>query len=51
MGSAGRKIQEGGDIYIYLWLIHMVLWKKATQHCKAINIQLKINLKKEKEVN
>ena len=27
-------------MYVYLWLIH-VLWQKATQHCKAIILQLK----------
>ena len=28
---------------MYLWLIHVV-WKKPTQHCKAIILQLKIIL-------
>ena len=26
-----------------LWLIHVDVWQKSTQHCKAIIIQLKIN--------
>ena len=36
---------------MYLWLIHVDVWKKPTQYCKAIILQLKINnfffLKKE----
>ena len=40
----GRRLKREG-IYVYLWLIHIVLWQKPTQHCKAINIQWKINLK------
>ena len=32
--------------YVYLWLTHVDVWQKATQHCKAIIHQLKINLKK-----
>ena len=31
---------------MYLWLIHADVWQKPTQHCKAIILQLKINLKK-----
>jgi len=31
--------------YVYLWLIHIVVWQKPIQHCKAIILQLKINLK------
>ena len=42
-GEAGREAQEG--ICVYLWLIHVVLWQKPTQHYKAIILQLKINLK------
>ena len=34
---------EGGDIYIYLWLIHIDVWQKSNQYCKAIINQLKIN--------
>ena len=32
---------------IYWWVIHVVVWQKPTQHCKAIILQLKVNLKKE----
>ena len=35
-----REIQEGGDI-LYLWLIHVNIWQKPTQYCKAIILQLK----------
>ena len=31
-------------IYIKLWLLHVVVWQKATQHCKAIFLQLKNKL-------
>ena len=30
---------------MYLWLIHVVVWQKPTQNCKAIILQLKINFK------
>ena len=32
--------------YVYLWLIHADVWQKPTQYCKAIVLQLKINIKK-----
>ena len=28
---------------MYLWLIHIDIWQKPTQYCKAIILQLKIN--------
>ena len=31
----GREIPEGGDIYVYRWLIHAVVQQKVTRHCKA----------------
>ena len=43
---------EGGGtfkkeaIYVYLWLIHIVVQQKPTEHCKAIIFQSKINLKR-----
>ena len=30
-------------VYVYLWLIHLVLQQKPTQHCRTIILQLKIN--------
>ena len=32
--------------YIYLWLVHVNVWQKPTQYCKAIILQLKYILKK-----
>ena len=31
----GKEIQ-GGEIYVYLWLVHDDIWQKPTQDCKAI---------------
>ena len=31
------------ELYVYLWLIHTVVQQKATQHCKAIILQSKLN--------
>ena len=49
---AGREV--GGNFkrqgtYIYLWLIHVDVWQKPTQYCKAITTQLKINKLKKKD--
>jgi len=45
-GIGGRReVQEGGNIYIYLWLIHVDVWQKPTQYCKAIILELKIKNK------
>ena len=33
-------------ICVQLWLIHIAVWQKPTQHCKATILQLKINFKK-----
>ena len=38
----GRLKREG--TYVYLWLIHVAIWKKPTQYFKEIILQLKINL-------
>ena len=37
----GRFKKEG--TYGYLWLIHVDVWQKLSQHCKAIIFQLKLN--------
>ena len=38
--------------YVYLWLIHVDVWQKPTQNCKAIMLQLKINeIKKKTNLN
>ena len=45
---AGMKGKVGGSFerqwaYAYQWLIHGDVWQKPTEHCKAINFQLKIS--------
>ena len=32
-------------MHLYLWLIHVVVQQKLTQHCKEIILQIKINFK------
>ena len=44
--GVGRRFKRE-EIYVYLWLIHIVVQQKLTQHCKAIILQLKINFKKD----
>ena len=39
--EGGREGQERGDC-AYLWWIHVDVWLKPTQFCKAIILQLKI---------
>ena len=39
-----REVQKRGA-YVYLGLIHVVVWQKPTQHWKAIIFQLKKKLK------
>ena len=36
MGREGGGIKREG-IYVYLYLIHVVVQHKLTQHCKAIS--------------
>ena len=43
----GRVKREG--TYAYLRLIHVDVWQKPTPYCKAIILQLKINLKNLRE--
>ena len=42
-GSFKREVTQ-----VYLWLIHVDVWQKPTQHYKAIILQLKINKLKKK---
>ena len=35
--------------YVYLWLIHVDVWQKPTQFCKAIILQLKNKFKIKKQ--
>ena len=39
----GRKGGSMEEACVYLWLIHVDVWQKSTQHCKAIILQLKIH--------
>ena len=39
-GMGGQFKREG--TYVDLWLIHVVVWQKPTQQCKAIIFQLNI---------
>ena len=39
----GEERFKREEIYV-LWLILIVVWKKPTQYCKIIILQLKINL-------
>ena len=47
-GGGGREVQEAGDI-IHLWPIYAVVWQKPILPGKAITLQLKTNLKKERK--
>ena len=40
MGWEVGKFKREGT-YIYLWLIHTIVWQKPTQYCKEIILQLK----------
>ena len=44
-GWGGGQAQEGGT-YVCSWLIHGVVWQKATQCCLVVILQLKIIFKK-----
>ena len=47
MGEGFRR--EG--TYVHLWLIHVDVWQKPTQCCKAIVLQLKREREREKNAN
>ena len=54
--SGGKGLEVGGRFkrertYVYFWLIHVDVWQKPTQYCKAITFQLKINKLKKSEVD
>ena len=44
MGDGWRFKREGARVYV--WLSHVVIWQKPTQHCKAVILQLKTKFKK-----
>ena len=41
-GGGGGWVKREGT-YVYLWLIHVVVWQKTAQYYKTIILQLKIN--------
>ena len=51
MGWRVRARFKREGTYVYLWLLHIVVWQKPTQYCKAIILQLKIDVKKTVEEN
>ena len=40
--EVGERLKREGT-YVYLWPIHVGIWQKPTQYCKAIILQLRIN--------
>jgi len=46
--EVGEKFKREGT-YVCLWLIHVDAWEKPRQYCKAIILQLKINIFKKKK--
>ena len=38
--GGGRGVQDGGT-HVHPWLIHVDVWQKPPQYCKAIILQLK----------
>ena len=47
MGGMGWEVGGGfrkEGRYVYLWLIHVDVWQKPTQHCNAIILQIKMNI-------
>ena len=45
----GVRFRREGT-YVYLWLIHIVVWQKSAPRCKAIIFQLKIKKLKKKKI-
>ena len=46
--EVGGKFKKEGT-YVYLWLIHVDVWQKPKQYCKAIILQLKLKKKQRKK--
>ena len=40
--EVGASFKREGT-HVYPWLIHVAVWQKPTQYCKAIILQLKMN--------
>ena len=37
--GGGRGVQDQ-ETYVHLWLVHVNVWQKPPQYCKAISLQL-----------
>ena len=40
-GEGGGGEGPGRGTHVHPWLIHVSVWQKPLQYCKAINLQLK----------
>ena len=40
-GEGGRRGGQNGCTHVHPWLIHVNVWQKPLQYCKAIITQLK----------
>ena len=38
-----RRAFKSEGTYVHLWLIHVDIWQKSNQYCKAVTSQLNIN--------
>ena len=45
-GVGGGREFKKEETCVYIWLFHVDVWQKLTQHCKTVILQLKINVKK-----
>ena len=43
-GGGRRGVQDSGT-HVHPWLIHVNVWQKPPQYCKAISLQLKLKIK------
>ena len=43
-GTGERRLKREGT-YVYLLLIHVLIWQKPSKYCKAIILQIKIHKK------
>ena len=43
-GCRGERESKREGIYVYIERIHFIAERKATQHCKAVVLQLKYKL-------
>ena len=45
--EVGGRLQREGS-HAYLWLIHVAVWQKPTQYCRAVILQFKVHFEKRK---